>query len=400
MKDFTAITTSKKFEDKNVLLSVSICFFALNIVIQMNGNVVPLSFQQEFGLSEMMIGTITGAVNLIVSLILLLTNRFRPRFSVVCIILALSGVSVLIMGKAESSHVLYAFIACFFVGAVFSNITKVSATKFIVVGGSQDKKSSSMAVVKTMEVLGGFFCLVLIYFFSGSAMFNIMSIFVLAFSAIIFVLSRKIKGDDEEQDSAKNKTSLLKALRERPDKIIILLAVWCWYIGYEAMLNTFSRYAVNVWHMEGNSYTICLIVCMISATVFYIPAAKIFKGKPVRGIIIGLLMIASAMLLISLSTSYHLIMNILFIMTGVGWSCIAVNGLVVTVSDVSDDHASRLASLYYVANSLARILAPVIAGTILEYLQYRPLYTILSVFFLLAVVCLLVGRRMHSASAT
>ena len=257
-----------------------------------------------------------------------------------------------------------------------------------------------MAVVKTMEVLGGFFCLVLIYFFSGSAMFNIMSIFVLAFSAIIFVLSRKIKGDDEEQDSAKNKTSLLKALRERPDKIIILLAVWCWYIGYEAMLNTFSRYAVNVWHMEGNSYTICLIVCMISATVFYIPAAKIFKGKPVRGIIIGLLMIASAMLLISLSTSYHLIMNILFIMTGVGWSCIAVNGLVVTVSDVSDDHASRLASLYYVANSLARILAPVIAGTILEYLQYRPLYTILSVFFLLAVVCLLVGRRMHSASAT
>ena len=78
MSDSAAATPNKKLEGKNVLFVVSLCFFAVNIVIQMHGNVVPLSFQREFGLSEWMIGTITGAVNLMVSLVLLLTNRFRP----------------------------------------------------------------------------------------------------------------------------------------------------------------------------------------------------------------------------------------------------------------------------------------------------------------------------------
>uniref|UniRef100_I5AWB7 Phosphatidylglycerophosphate synthase n=1 Tax=Eubacterium cellulosolvens (strain ATCC 43171 / JCM 9499 / 6) TaxID=633697 RepID=I5AWB7_EUBC6 len=105
-------------------------------------------------------------------------------------------------------------------------------------------------------------------------------------------------------------------------------------------------------------------------------------------------MIAAGMFLISRSRSYHLVLNVLFVMSGVGWSCIAVNGVVVTVSGVGDDHAGRLASLYYVASSLSKILAPVISGVILEHLQYRALYTILSLFFLSAIALLVVGRRM------
>nr|WP_027871314.1 MFS transporter [[Eubacterium] cellulosolvens] len=398
MSDSAAATPNKKLEGKNVLFVVSLCFFAVNIVIQMHGNVVPLSFQREFGLSEWMIGTITGAVNLMVSLVLLLTNRFRPGFAAVSILLALAGGSVLLLSRAETGHVLYAFVASFFFGAVCTNVAKVSATKLIVVGGSQERKSSSMAVVKTMEVLGGFFCLVLIYVFSGSAMFYIMSAIVLLFSLFTLIWTRRVVRDEAGYGNVRDQNSILRVLRECPDKIIILLAVWCWYIGYEAMMTTFSRYAVNVWHMEGNSYTVCLIVCMISATVFYIPAAKIFRGKPVRGIMIGLLMIAAGMFLISRSQSYHLFLNILFVMSGVGWSCIAVNGVVVTVSDVGDAHAGRLASLYYVVSSLSKILAPVISGAILERLHYRALYAILSIFFLFAIALLLVGRRMRCAA--
>lgn len=397
MSDSAIGTPQKQSEGRTVLFAVCICFFAVNIVIQMHGNVVPLSFQREFGLTEMMIGTITGAVNLMVSLFLLLTNRFRPRFAVVSILLAMAGGSVLLMCRAEESHVLYAFIASFFFGAVCTNVAKVSATKLIVVGGSQERKSSSMAVVKTMEVLGGFFCLVLIFFFNGAALYYIMGAIVLLFSVCSLMQSRRSARDNAEDTGSRDKKSLVKVLKECPDKIIILIAVWCWYIGYEAMMTTFSRYAVNVWHMKGNSYTVCLIVCMISATVFYIPAAKIFRGKPVGGIIIGLLMIAAGMFLISRSRSYHLVLNVLFVMSGVGWSCIAVNGVVVTVSGVGDDHAGRLASLYYVASSLSKILAPVISGVILEHLQYRALYTILSLFFLSAIALLLVGRRMGSA---
>ena len=389
---------ARQSDNKSIIFAVGACFFAGNIVVQMHGNVVPLSFQQVFGLSEMMIGTLTGVVNLVVSLILLLTNRFRPRFGVVTALLALAGGSVLLMQGAEAAHALWLFILSFFAGAVFTSITKVSATKYIVVGDGQQNKSKSMAIVKTMEVLGGFTCLVLINRLSGAAMFYTMGAVVLILSGFMLTQTRRVNRVNPEQRAEREKMSAFRILRTWPGKAFVLLAVCFWYMGYDAMSTTFSRYAVNAWHMEGNSYTVCLIVVAVSATVFYIPAARIFKKKPVLGIVIGLLLIAAGLFLTSLAQSYHVALNLLFIMIGVGWSCVAVNGVIITAADVGEDHAGQLVSLYYVANTLSKILAPVISGAILEYLPYRSLYAILSLFFLLAIGFLYLGQRLHRGS--
>ena len=395
MSDSIVNAPARRYEDRSALFAVGACFFAVNIVVQMHGNVVPLSLQRVFGLSEMLIGAITGAVNLLVSLLLLLSNRSRPRLSAVAAMLALAGGSVMLLRRAESSRALIPFVACFFLGTVLVNAAKVSATKTVVVGNDPKRKSGAMAVVKTLEVLGGFACLLIIYFLSGTAMYACISAVVLILSAFALLRGRRIEGAGAAPGLERRRAGVLGLLKAHPGKAITLLAVWCWYIGYDAMTTTFSRYAVNAWHMQGNSYTICLLVCMVSATVFYIPAGKLFRSRPARGIAVGLLLIAAGLLMTSLSRSYRPILNALFVMIGVGWSCVAVNGVILTASDVDDECAGRLVSLYYVASSLSKILAPVISGAILEYLPYRSLYAILSLFFLSAIGFLAFGQRLR-----
>ena len=196
-----------------------------------------------------------------------------------------------------------------------------------------------------------------------------------------------------------------KDIFQEKDKstLIMLLAIFCWFIAYQGLAALLSIYGETVLNQSESIAGFLPIFFAIPIIIFAYPFAKIAEkiGRR-KAIKIGLIIISICILLgyiMGYAGSNALIGIILIlIIAGMGWSFVNVNSIVIIWEMApSEEKIGTYTGVYYFFSYLAGILGPYILGTLTDITSSPTMpYTLLlmgTIFFLISLVLMFFVKR-------
>ena len=267
-------------------------------------------------------------------------------------------------------------------------------------------RSKANAVINLMGTAGGIIVLVLGMVFATSAVQNALMSYTVYYGVIagimigalaIFLLTVREKkwsqqmhddsikfGIEEEVEDTGVKRGLSSA--EKKSLIFILLSIALWYFGYNAVTSKYSVYATNI---LAKDYNTTMLLAQAAAIVAYLPAgmvaSKIGRKKTIMG---GVVMLTSAFAAAAFmrSSSPTWLMNVMFVLAGIGWATINVNSFPMVVEMCSGSDIGKYTGYYYTASMAAQIATPVLSGFLMDNIAETVLFPYAAVFAGLAFV--------------
>ena len=254
-------------------------------------------------------------------------------------------------------------------------------------------RSKGNAVINLMGALGGITVLILgIIMGTGSYKNALMSyipffsivaaIMLIALAVFIFTVrepqfaremeeeSRRLGIDtvgDDESDQIQSASGDRKLSRgELISLFMILASVILWYMGYNAVSSKYSVYATNVLQLD---YNLTLMISTGAAIVSYLPVGIISsKFGRKKMIMAGVVMLGVAFFVASFmrSGSSLAIMNLMFILAGIGWATINVNSYPMVVELARGGDVGKYTGFYYTASMAAQTVTPILSGFFMD----------------------------------
>jgi len=91
-------------------------------------------------------------------------------------------------------------------------------------------------------------------------------------------------------------------------------------------------------------------------------------------------------LAVGLFKEFSPVINIFFVMVGVGWAAVNVNSLPMVVEMCRESDVGKYTGLYYTFSMSAQIVTPILSGALLQYVSYGTLFPYACVFLVLAFI--------------
>ena len=256
-----------------------------------------------------------------------------------------------------------------------------------------EQRSKANGVINLMGGVGGAIAL-----FGGGALFKIGvplpfivgGLLLLIAIGVVLAFVRE-PALPETTTAAAAAPGVWDSLREvsrgdNPNGRYILLAIFCWFIAWNAVEAFFTLYVRNVLGIAVGSGTQMLTAFAAMLILFAIPSGLIatrIGRKPT--IMIGLIGMTVGLILALVLTNTLLLLVLLALMGGF-WALVNINSLPM-VYDVGGNHSiGALTGLYYFASSLAAITGPIVAGGLIDLTSHRVIWPFAAVFMLLALV--------------
>ena len=132
-----------------------------------------------------------------------------------------------------------------------------------------------------------------------------------------------------------------------------------------------------------------MLLAQAAAIVAYLPAgmvaSKIGRKKTIMG---GVVMLTSAFTVAAFmrSSSPTWLMNVIFVLAGIGWATINVNSFPMVVEMCSGSDIGKYTGYYYTASMAAQIATPVLSGFLMDHIAETVLFPYAAVFAGLAFV--------------
>jgi Na+/melibiose symporter-like transporter len=164
----------------------------------------------------------------------------------------------------------------------------------------------------------------------------------------------------------------------------ILLAILCWFVGFNAIETFFTSYAK--YHLGMKESTGALILGFFSVTFMAgslgagFLAVRLGRRRTIR---VGLVVVCAAMLLALILRSF-LPLAVVFAVGGLGWSLVNVNSLPMVVDMTTLQKVGGYTGLYYFFSQAANIIAPPAAGVLIDAFGYASLMVFASILFVAA----------------
>ncbi|MEA4912784.1 MAG: MFS transporter [Oscillospiraceae bacterium] len=176
--------------------------------------------------------------------------------------------------------------------------------------------------------------------------------------------------------------------------ILIVLTVFFFFMGYNAVTTAFSRYCVEVFGLKGGGYAQVLLIAQVAAIVSYLPVGWVSGriGRR-RTIMIGLALMGVAFLGASFVSELTPVVYIFFILAGAGNAFVVVNTLVMVVEMSKGATIGKYTGLYYTFSMTAQIITPIVSGAVLEFISYRYLFPYAAFFEFVGIVTMLFVRH-------
>jgi maltose/moltooligosaccharide transporter len=243
----------------------------------------------------------------------------------------------------------------------------------------------------------------------------------------ILLLFLTIK-EPEVGESSEERGGAFGALKEaialpaehRRSLIFLMLAIFAWFVGYNAIETFFSSYAVTTLGVTSGSAGLLFGVALLLFILFSIPAgligAKVGRRKTIiTGLVIfGVLLVAVYFVptLFGGGATMHMpvlgevspavpVIAIMLAIGGASWALVNINSLPMVVDISEDDRLlGTFTGLYYLSSQFAAIVGPVLNGAIIDLTglgggprNYNIIFFVTPVFFALAVVAMLLVTR-------
>jgi maltose/moltooligosaccharide transporter len=216
--------------------------------------------------------------------------------------------------------------------------------------------------------------------------------------------------EPRELEAAAHEDERLGALRgikrvspeARRSLAFLMGAIFCWFVGYNAVETFLSSYGVSELGMPTGRAPLLMGVASLAFLAFAIPSGYIAArfGRR-RTIILGLVVFGVLLVANFFLRNATLIWPIMAI-GGIGWALVNINSLPMVVDiSVSDADLGVYTGLYYIASQLAAVAGPTINGYIVEWGggDYNLIFVVTPAFFLLAILCMLRVTRGEAKEA-
>ena len=177
----------------------------------------------------------------------------------------------------------------------------------------------------------------------------------------------------------------------RRSLFLLMAAIFCWFVGYNAIETFLSSYAVSELGMSLGTAPLLMGVASLSFLAFAIPAGYIAARFGRRRTIVSGLVIFGVLLLANFFLRNATLIWPILALGGMGWALVNINSLPMVVDiAVSAADLGTYTGLYYLASQLAAVVGPMLNGYIVEWGggDYNLIFIVTPAFFLLAILCM------------
>lgn len=200
------------------------------------------------------------------------------------------------------------------------------------------------------------------------------------------------KQSETEDDAAVKDKSKLRG--QFLSLVFLLLAIFFWFTGYQAVEAFFSLYGKHILGINEGDASILLMFFSASFVIFSIPAGiiatKFGRKRTIMTGIVGLLIIFIALTMIRSVA----IIRILLIIGGLLWGSINVNSYPMVVEMATSGGIGKYTGYYYFFSSMAAIVSPALFGWIRDLVDsYQPLFIYAAVSFLFALFFMMLVKH-------
>jgi len=265
-------------------------------------------------------------------------------------------------------------------------------------------RSKANGIINLMGGIGAVIAL-----FIGPMLYEMNRIYPFVAAGVVmmialFILVKTIKEPEKPAQEDKEHTGIIKAFIEViKDKdrsaLLILVAIFFWFIAYQGVEALFSLYGIN--YLGINESTAARLLSLFSLTflVFAIPsgliATKVGRKKTIMTGIIGLLVVFMLITFFKNITCLAILMGI----GGLFWALININSFPMVVEMTTENKIGAYTGLYYFFSSLAAITGPPLLGFIIDYVGYGSLFLASVSFLLLAFITMMFVKKGESEKA-
>lgn len=398
-------------------------FFAVSVIWMVYNSFVPLFLSNRFGLDPRWIGFFMTLDNIAAFFIQPAVGAWSDRLRTpigrrMPFILIGAPVGAVVFGLIPLVQALPLFVACtstlllsmaFWRTPVVALMPDITPSPF---------RSQANGIINLMGGVGSIIATLgggTLYDMNEAYPFWLGSALVILGALLVFIFIKEPRPEEIVAETPGERPSLWRALQhtlQDPDKsaLRILLAIFFWFVAYNAIEAFFTLYAQNHLALEGGAGARLLGQLSFIFVLFALPAgyigARIGRRRTIMtGIILmGLLMLSMFLLprdtlIVPITRVFGLgqIYSISFILmlAGASWALINVNSLPMVVDMTDDANIGTYTGLYYLFSTLAAIAGPNINGWIIALTgrDYNNIMVVGPVFMLLALAMMVGVRR-------
>ena len=403
-----------KLNYKRTIL-IGFAFMAISAFWQVYDNIIPLILKYNFNIGDTLSGGIMALDN-VFALVMLpffgawsdkVNTRRGKRTPFILVGTILTVVFMTMIPMAANMRNLWFFVIALLLSLIAMGTFRSPAVSLMPDVTPKPLRSKGNAIINLMGAVGGVSALVMIMFLVGEGdtpsyqpLFAGISILMVIALAVIltqvnenkFVEERiavekanGIDAEDEEDDEAALSGTAALPKDVKRSLTFLLLSVSFWFMAYNAVTTSFSKYATETWGMEGGGFAGALMVATVAAIISYMPvgivSSKIGRKKV---ILFGVVLMASCFAIGALFKEATFTINIIFALVGVAWASINVNSYPMVVEMCKGSDIGKFTGMYYTFSMAAQVFTPILSGFFLEHVGYWTLFPYAAVFAAIA----------------
>lgn len=397
-----------KLNNKRTLL-VGLAFMGISGFWQLYDFVIPLILKNEFMVSDTWAGVVMSLDNVLALFLLPFfgslsdktDSKYGKRMPFIVVGSILTIISMIIIPYASEARNFIAFVlglALVLLAVASYRTPAVALMPDITI---KPLRSNGNALINLMGAIGGVIVLLMITVFSPDKLGSYHTLF-LAVAAFLFTgtmimvffvkenaWSKEMQDksdalgiDLEDEDLVGGKVMSKEVQRSMT---FLLLSIGLWFMGYNAVISAFSRYATLQIGFTGSQASSVLLLANIGAIVSFLPIAKLSnKFGRKRMIFVGIGVLAFAFGSASLYSEFSILMSGNFLLAGFAWAAISVNSLPMVLEMSSGADIGKYTGLYYTFSMSAQIITPILSGLLFDLIGYKILFPYSAFFLILA----------------
>jgi Na+/melibiose symporter-like transporter len=385
---------------------------------------VPIFLSEKFGLEPALIGFFMTLDNIAALFIQppvgVWSDRLRtPIGRRMPFILIGAPIGAIVFGLIPLAGILPLFVACtttLLLSMAFWRTPVVALMPDIT---PSQNRSQANGVINLMGGLGS-----IIAFLGGAALYEMNPAYpfwlgsglVILAALLVFLFVREPKVIEDSREEKPSLLTSLKTVLADPDRsaLRILLAIFFWFVAYNAIEAFFTLYAKNHLMLTESDGTRLLGQLSLFFVLFSLPSGLLGSriGRRVT-ISIGIVIMTLCMLamyfvpvatLTTLLTSLPVlgqvpVVGVILMLAGIAWACININSLPMVVDMTSLSRVGTYTGLYYLFSTLAAIAGPNINGWIIQLSGKNYSTTMVAApFFMVIALIMMLGVKRGEAA--
>ena len=401
-------------------------FFGVSVIWSVYNAFVPLFLANKFHLEPAVIGFFMTLDNIAALFIQPAVGSWSDRLRTplgrrIPFILIGAPIGAIAFGLIPLAAVLPLFVACTTTLLLSMALWRTPVVALMPDITPSPFRSQANGIINFMGGIGAIIAFLVgaeLYEINPAYPFWLGSILVILSAVLVFFFIREPKEIlSESEEKPALLTSLAQVIRDKEKSaLLILLAIFSWFVAYNAVEAFFTLYAVNHLGLPEADGSRLLGQLSLIFVLFALPSGYVGSrvGRRVT-IMTGIaLMFACLLLLYFLPVSTLTtvltklpvlgvvpVTGLVLMFAGLAWSLININSLPMVVDMTDAARIGTYTGLYYLFSTLAAIAGPNVNGWIVQLTgkNYQNVMLVGPFFMLLAFILMIGVRRGEAAAA-